>query len=204
MSANRLMDREYVDGVEEQIARSDIVLAVLEIPPEAAGRAMELGRKHGVCTLLNPAPAQPLPESILRHVDYLTPNETELRILLGLAPDDPTPTHELARQIQHCGVKTVIVTMGEKGALILDEGSERVIPAISVPVVDTTGAGDAFNAGLAMALAEGRPLDEAVNMQLLRSHHLHQLGVIEAMGSREAVDQTYAANYGRLKEKQAS
>ena len=121
MGANELMDSAYVDKVEEQIARSDVVMSVLEIPVSAAARAMALGKKHGVRTILNPAPATALDGSVLQNVDYLTPNETELRILLGLAPDDPSDTVELARQLRARGVGNLIVTMGEKGALILTE-----------------------------------------------------------------------------------
>ncbi len=162
MAANTLMDAAFVDTVESQIARSKVVMSVLEIPVEAAARAMALGRKHGTLTLLNPAPAAPLDESVLQYVDLLTPNETELRILLGLPPDDPAPTPELARQLQARGVKTIIVTMGEKGALILTDGKVIHISGMPVDVVDTTGAGDAFNAGLAVALGEGKSLVEAV------------------------------------------
>ena len=134
-----------VDQVGAQIARSDVVMSVRAIPVEAAAQAMALGRKHGVRTILNPAPATELDESVLQHVDYLTPNESELRILLGLAPDDPTPTVVLAEELRARGVRNLIVTMGEQGALILTEGAQEAIPGAPVDVVDTTGAGDAFN-----------------------------------------------------------
>ena len=117
-----------VDPGGAQIARSDVVMSVLEIPVEAAAQAMALGRKHGVRTILNPAPATELDESVLQHVDYLTPNESELRILLGLAPDDPTPTVVLAEELRARGVRNLIVTMGEQGALILTEGAQEAIP----------------------------------------------------------------------------
>lgn len=196
MSANQLMDATFADGVEDQIARSDVVMSVLEIPVAAAGRAMTLGRKHGVLTILNPAPATRLDDEVLRNVDYLTPNETELRILLGLAPDDPAPTAELARRLRAHGVGHLIVTMGEKGSLILtDDGLER-IPGVPVEVIDTTGAGDAFNSGLAVALAEGRPLAEAVKYaNCAGAIACTKLGVIPAMGTRAMVDEFYAARY---------
>jgi ribokinase len=196
MSANKLMDPSFVDQIEEQISRSDTVMAVLEIPVEAAARAMELGRKNGVRTLLNPAPAQVLDEALLCQVDILTPNETELRILMGLAPDDPTPTPELARRLQKCGTKIIIVTMGEQGALVLTDSVEVLVPGIQVPVVDTTGAGDAFNAGLAVALAEGKDLIEAVKFaNCSGAVTCTKLGVIEAMAHREQIDQLYRDHY---------
>ena len=100
---------------------------------------------------------------IYKFVDVITPNEGELRILSGLRPDDPADTVKLAKDLLAQGVKNVIVTRGSKGALIVEEnGQTTAVPGIPVRVVDTTGAGDAFNAALAISLAEGRPLLEAV------------------------------------------
>ncbi len=190
MGANELMDSAFVDQVEEQIARSDVVMSVLEIPVEAAARAMTLGKKHGVRTILNPAPATALDGSVLQNVDYLSPNETELRILLGLAPDDPSDTVDLAGQLRARGVGNLIVTMGEKGALILTEDGQEEVAGVSVNVVDTTGAGDAFNAGLAVALAEGKSLAEAVAFaNRCGALACQALGVIPGLATRVAVDQ---------------
>lgn len=193
MGANNLMDADYVDTAEAQIAKSDIVMAVLEIPVEAAARGMELGKKHGALTILNPAPATPLPPSIFPHVDYLTPNESELRILLGLAPDDPTPTRALAAQLRDMGVKNVIVTMGSEGVLVLTDTIDTLVPAFKCDVVDTTGAGDAFNSGLAVALGEGKPLLEAVQFGCAcGALACTKLGVIPSLAHRAAVDQFLA------------
>lgn len=193
MSANRLLDAAFVDRAEAQITRSDVVMAVLEIPVAAAARGLELGKKHGVRTILNPAPATKLDDSVLKQVDYLTPNETELRILLGLAPNDPTPTAELAAQLRRHGVGALIVTMGEKGALILTGDQTTPVPGVAVEVVDTTGAGDAFNAGLAVALAEGRSLVESVKYaNCAGALACTKLGVIPALGYRAQVDELYA------------
>ena len=196
MGANKLMDAAFVDRVEEQIARSDVVMSVLELPVEAAARAMELGRKHGVRTILNPAPATPLGSEVLGNVDYLTPNETEVRVLLGLPPDDPTPTVELARELRDRGVGNLIVTMGERGALVMTDDTFVEVPGVPVEVVDTTGAGDAFNSGLAVALAEGRDLIEAVKYATCAGAlACTKLGVIPALGTREMVDELYAGTY---------
>jgi ribokinase len=196
MSANELIDAAFVDTAEEQIARSDMVMSVLEIPAVGAARAMELGREHGVKTLLNPAPATALTDDIFRNIDYLTPNETEVRILQGLPPDDPTPTRELAKRLLARGVKTLVVTMGEKGALVLDGGEEYHVPGILVDVVDTTGAGDAFNSGLAIALAEGKPLRDAVRYATCAGAlACTKLGVIPSLATRAAVDELYRKHY---------
>lgn len=196
MSANDLMDPAFVDLAEAQIARSKIVMSVLEIPVAAAARAMELGKKHGVLTLLNPAPAAPLPDDMFQHIDIMTPNESELRILLGLPADDPTPTVELAQRMKARGVRTLVVTMGGDGALIVSDDGVQQVPTIAVDVVDTTGAGDAFNSGLAMALAEGKSLIEAVQYGCCAGAvACTRLGVIPALGTREVLDQLYREHY---------
>lgn len=198
MAANRLMDPAFVDSVEAQIARSRVVMTVLEIPVPAAARAMELGRRHRVITLLNPAPAAALDDDIIGNADYITPNETELRILMGLAPDDATPTEALAQRLKARGAHTVIITMGEKGALVVTDDASTLVPGLSVEVVDTTGAGDAFNSGLAVALAEGRPLLESVQYaNCSGAVACGKLGVIPSLGTREVVDRLYAERYAR-------
>ncbi len=197
MAANELMDAHFVDDVEAQIARSAILMTVLEIPVVAAARAVELGRRHGVRTILNPAPAAWLGDEVLRNVDYLTPNETELRILMGLPPDAPEATESLACKLHARGVANLIVTMGADGAIIVTDDGVEHIPGIVVDVVDTTGAGDAFNAGLAIALAEGRPLIPAVQFaNCAGAIACTKLGVIPSLGSRIAVDTFYSNYYG--------
>lgn len=196
MSANTLMDRAFVEQLDDHIARSEVVMSVLEIPVEAAIRAMELGQKHAVKTILNPAPAQPLSPDVFQSIDYLTPNESELRILLGLSPDDATSTLELARQLRDYGVGTLIVTMGAEGALILTESGVETVPGLAVDVVDTTGAGDAFNSGLAVALAAGKSLIEAVRYaNCAGALACTKLGVIPSLATRVQVDQCYREHY---------
>jgi ribokinase len=192
MAANKLMDAAFVDGLESQIARSKVVMSVLEIPVEAAARAMALGKAHGVRTILNPAPAQPLDPAIFAAIDYLTPNETELRVLLGLAPDDATPTLDLAHRLRSLGVGNLIVTRGGAGALVLSADGVQEIPGVAVAVVDSTGAGDAFNAGLAVALAEGKSLAEAVRYaNCAGALACTRLGVIPALANRAALDRFF-------------
>ena len=200
MGANEGMDGAFVDQLEDQIARSDVVMSVLEIPVEAAARAMALGRRHGVRTILNPAPATHLDEVVLRNVDYLTPNETELRILQGLPADDPTPTLELARQLQAQGVRNLIVTQGERGALVMSESYtfEEAGIALSRDIVDTTGAGDAFNGGLAVALAEEKSLREAVRFGCCTGRlACDKIGVVPALAHRDRADQLYRMVFGQ-------
>lgn len=186
MGANEMLSAEDVRAAEAQIAAGHAVLSVLEIRPETAAMAMELGRRHGVLTILNPAPATPLNASIFPWIDVLTPNESELRILLGRRPDDPTDSIELAQELLAQGVKQLVITQGSRGATLVDSsGMVTQFPALPVTVVDTTGAGDAFTAALAVALGEGRPLQDAVRFALLGGAlACTRLGVIPALPYR--------------------
>lgn len=190
MGANHLLSPADVDRAEARLAASDVVLSVLEISLETVAHALALARRHGVTTVLNPAPAQPLPDELLRHVDVLTPNESELRLLLGLAPDDPADTVALAGRLQQRGVRQLVVTRGERGALIVTaDGHVEAVPGRPVEVVDTTGAGDAFTCALAVALAEGQALPAAVRFAAAAGAlACTALGVIPALPRRAAVE----------------
>ena len=159
---NDLLTPEHVQQAKNRISQSDAVITQLEIPAAAAVEALRLARQAGVLAVLNPAPARPLPIEWLGLADIITPNETELRILLGLSPDDPTEPPELCRRLLAAGVKTVVVTLGEQGALVVDSSGSYGVAAFPVQVVDTTGAGDSFSATLTVSLAAGLPLREAV------------------------------------------
>jgi ribokinase len=189
MGANHLLSPADVDAAEDLIAGSQAVLTVLEINPTTAARAMALARQHGVISILNPAPAQPLNDEILGAVDVLTPNESELRILSGLAPDDPAETVELAHALQRRGVRQVVVTRGSRGALVVTaDGATQHVPGVPVSVVDTTGAGDAFTCALGVALAEGQPLLDAVRFATRAGAlAVTRLGVIPALPKRAEV-----------------
>ncbi|MBZ9603153.1 ribokinase [Phyllobacterium chamaecytisi] len=190
--ATNRMDVASVDRAESCIQASDVIMAVLEVPLPAAMRTMELGRKHGKITILNPAPAAPIPDEIFPFVDYLTPNESELRILLGLRPDDPRPSRQLVEMLRKRGARNVVVTLGSRGVLIVTDTVDVEIPSAKVDVVDTTGAGDAFNSGFAMGLAEGRSVIDAARLGVACGALVcTKLGVIPGMATREAADEMY-------------
>lgn len=192
MGANELLTPEEVATAEGAIAAAQVAMTILEIPVETATAGLRLARQHGVTTILNPAPAprDGLPDELLAHADVLTPNQTELRILLGLPPGDSIDSLDAARQLQARGVANVVVTRGAKGALLVPaEGQPEEIPGIEVNVVDTTGAGDAFNAALGVALAEGQSLSAAVRFAVVAGAlACTRLGVIPALSHRPAVE----------------
>jgi ribokinase len=171
---------------------SAVVLTQLEIPVAAAEAALACGRARGALTILNPAPVRPLPRSVLQMVDVLTPNETEAKVLAGRNPDEPIPPEEIAKELIRSGVKQVVTTLGEKGALIVTASSCKPVPAISVPAVDTTGAGDAFNAGIGVALASGASLEDAVQFAVITGGlAVTKEGVIPSLPRRDNVLQFY-------------
>ena len=200
MGANELIDRQFVRQAEVIIARSDVVLSVLEIPVDAAAEAMALGRKNGVRTILNPAPAAPLQDEMFRVIDLITPNETELRILMGLAPDDAAPTRELALELQEKFGITVIVTRGESGMMLVNAQGISEFGSVPVNVVDTTGAGDAFTAGLAVSLAEGRDLVAAIKFAGCNGAlACTKYGVIPSLALRPEVDRLFSMHSASLR-----
>ena len=142
-----------VERYSDEVASADVFITQLEQPIEAAFRGLELAKSAGVTTILNPAPAAEIPEGMLALCDFVTPNETECETLTGVQVRSVEDAEKAAGVLCDLGVKIPIITLGEQGAYLHDHG---IVPAIKVgPVVETTGAGDAFNGALAAVLAEG-------------------------------------------------
>ena len=160
--ANRALTVEQVRAHATDFTWAEVVLSQLEIPLDCVAVALALGREHHAVTILNPAPVPPHRLDLLPLVDYLTPNGGEAERLSGVAVRGRHDAGNAARILRQAGARAVIVTLGEDGALAADGELIEQVPAFAVRVVDTTAAGDAFNAGLAVALAEGRPVREAL------------------------------------------
>ncbi|HWQ42346.1 MAG TPA: ribokinase [Desulfosporosinus sp.] len=152
---------EDLDRYEGRIAEADLVLLQLEIPLVTVEYAVKLARKHGKTVMLNPAPAQSLTRDLLSKVDYLTPNRSELSLLTRMS-EESTMAKGIERLLE-LGVSCCITTLGAEGVAFMGKGGNLVkVSGHKVPVVDTTGAGDAFNAGLAYVLAQKKTIREAV------------------------------------------
>lgn len=150
-----------VAAAEPVIAGAKVLMTQFEQPIETAIAGLSLARKHGVITILNPAPAVKVDDAIYALCDYVTPNETEAATLTGLKVETEADALAAAKEFVRRGAKNALITLGEKGALLHGEAGTHMVPAFKVEkVVETTGAGDAFNGGFAVALAEGKsPVD---------------------------------------------
>jgi len=150
-----------IDLAADVIRSADLVVCQLEVPLATVQYALQLAADGQIRTILNPAPAQPLSPTLLATVTILTPNETEAQVLtaeaIGIGGES-----RVARALLSKGPQSVVITLGERGAYLVTRKMERLIPAFQVQVQDATAAGDAFNGALAVALAEGYELEDAI------------------------------------------
>ena len=160
--ANDHVDRRYVEGHAPIIRRASLLLLQLEIAIDAVVAAVEIASESGIPVILDPAPARELPASLLARCRYLTPNEGEASLLSGVDASTPDGLRRAAQRLLAQGVGRVIVKAGSRGAFVAGPDGFELVPAMPVEAIDTVGAGDTFNAGLAYALSRGDGLLDAV------------------------------------------
>lgn len=159
--ANMGLTPADVDRAKDVITSAAVLICQLEVPVETTLAALRAGRAAGVRTILNPAPAAPVPDEMLAMADVCVPNETEAELLTGLPVVSIEQARAAAEALRKRGSQTVIVTLGDRGALVVDQSGSVRYSALEVPAVDSTGAGDAFVGSLAVFLAEGASLPQA-------------------------------------------
>ncbi|MBN1922153.1 MAG: ribokinase [Anaerolineae bacterium] len=187
--ANEALSPADVDAAREAIAQADILLLDLEVPMESVEHAAALAQELNIQVILNPAPGQPLSAELLRRIDVLTPNETEAQIITGLPVSNLEEAHTAGSYLLAQGVGAVVITLGALGALSITPQGAQHIPGWQVQVVDTTGAGDAFNGALAVALAEECPLPQAVTFaNAAAALQVTRMGTAPAMPLRTEVE----------------
>ncbi len=163
--ANKLCNEAYFRQHQALIDDADILVTQLETPQEDVYRLIDHCKQAGKLVFLNPAPAPDhIPEAVLRGLDFITPNETELEKLTGMPTKTIPQIESAAEELLRRGVKNVIVTLGAKGALLYNEEGKKLYPTFPAVPVDTTAAGDTFNAGVVVGLAEGKTLSEAIDL----------------------------------------
>ncbi|MES2915269.1 MAG: ribokinase [Pseudomonadota bacterium] len=179
-----------LDAKAGLIRSASVFVTQLEQPIPAARRGLEIARAAGVTTILNPAPAAALDDALLALCDYVTPNESEAEALTGLPVTSVAEAEAAADALLARGVGAAVITLGSNGALYRDRTRSVHVPVISAgPVVETTGAGDAFNGGLAVALSEGRDVVDAVRFGCATAGiSVTRPGTAPAMPARAEID----------------
>lgn len=189
--------QQDVEKCRPLIESAAILLLQLEINFDALYRVIDIARAAGVTVVLNPAPASPIPDEVLKKIDIVTPNETEAQALTGVVVKGLEDARRAARVFLEKGVKQVVITMGGMGAFATDGARDELLPRIQVNALDTTGAGDAFNGGFVMALAEGRDLFTALRYgNAAGALSVTRLGTAPAMPPRAEIDRLMKEQYG--------
>ncbi|MEM6712666.1 MAG: ribokinase [Pseudomonadota bacterium] len=177
------------------IGQATVFMTQLEQPLDAALRALEIAKAGEATTVLNPAPAAKVPDTMLALCDFVTPNESEAEALIGEKVKTVDDARHAARLLCQRGAGAAIITLGEQGALYFDGAASHHVPALNAgPVVETTGAGDAFNGGFAVAIAEGCPPLEAVRFGCATAGlSVTRAGAANAMPTRDDIDKLISA-----------
>ena len=189
--SNGLFKPKDLDAAAKSFQAGGFLLLQLESPMETVETAAALGRSHGMSTILDPAPARPLGPALLANVDILTPNESEALILLGGHASTVTleEAPRIAVELRKLGPRCVILKMGDKGAWLSDASADKHFPARKVDAVDATAAGDTFNGALAVALAEGRSMEDAIRFaNCAAAISVTRLGAQASIPARSEVD----------------
>jgi ribokinase len=193
--ANAKLSTSDVKKASKAISSAAVLVAQLETPLPTVQAAAEIAAKAGVRFILNPAPARPLPGSLLKKVSILTPNETEAELLTGIKVSGPTDAKKAAEKLRAKGVETVIITLGSRGAFIADASGGTLVPGFKVKAIDTTAAGDTFNGSLAVALAEGKSMMEAVRFaNAAAAISVTRLGAQPSAPSRAEIERFLKSN----------
>lgn len=198
--ANALLKPEDLDANLEVLRSASIVLTQLEIPLATVAHLAEICAREGVPLVVDPAPAQHLPPEILRNVSWITPNEVEARFFSshGSSQNGESGLKTLSNHLMSLGPRNVLLKLGERGAyLATRDGDRTAIPAFKVPVLDTTGAGDAFNGAFAAALARGAaPVEAAEFASAAAALSVTRFGALPSMPMRDEVEALLRANFG--------
>jgi ribokinase len=187
--ANGNLSPADVRKAETAFSTADVVVMQLETPLDTVQAAADVAVANGSIVILNPAPAQPLPDKLLEKISILTPNETETELLTGITVTDDASCNQAADILLGKGIETVIITLGARGAFVASPELRQFVPGFKVEPIDSTAAGDTFNGALAVALADGVTLAEAVRFaNAAGAISVTRMGAQPSAPSRDEID----------------
>ncbi|CCN71715.1 ribokinase [Vibrio nigripulchritudo] len=196
--ANARLSSEAIQPELDQIRTANYLLMQLETPLDGVERAAVAAKESKTCVVLNPAPACPLPDSLLRCVDVITPNETEAEVLTGIKVTDEESAQQAANVLHEKGIETVLITLGAKGVWLSQNGVGEGISSYRVEAVDTTAAGDTFNGALVTGLLESKPLESAIQFaNAAAALSVTRFGAQTSIPTRKEVDDFLAKQLNR-------
>jgi len=182
---------EDIDVASNVIKESSIFLTQLEAPKDVVYYALKIAKENNVTTVLNPAPASEINKDIFPLIDYFTPNEVEASFYVNYKVENEEDARKASHQLLHLGIKNVIITLGDKGAFFANDRESFHIKAMNLgaKVVDTTGAGDAFNAGFAVALTEDKNIKDSIKFaNITAGLSTTKIGTAKSMPLRSEID----------------
>ena len=196
LGANNRLGPQHIDQARDVIRRSAVLACQLEGPLETFAYALKTARELGVTTLLDPAPARPLPEEVCENTDIIAPNESETQLLTGVEVNTLDKASAAGRELLKRGVRSAIIKLGARGCLYVTKDEERHFPAPAVETVDVTGAGDAFAGGLMVALAEGKEIHRAIEFATcVAALSVTKVGVVNALPARDEADRLFDEHF---------
>lgn len=197
--ANANLSPTDVESASDEISSADILLIQLESPIESVYASIKSAHDNGVTVILNPAPAQELDNHILKYVDIITPNIVEAEMLTGIKVTDVNSLQSIVNRFFDYGINDVIITLGSKGYFAGAHDAMKIIPALNVAPIDTTGAGDVFSGSLAAFLSEGMTIEKAARMaNAAASVSVTRLGAQDGAPKRVEIE-NFVASYNAAK-----
>ena len=185
------LTNQDIDQASDVIKNSEVFLTQFEAPKDVVFYSLHMAHDNNVTTILNPAPAASIDQNIFPLIDYFTPNETETSFYVNYKVESESDAKKASDQFLDWGIKNIIITMGEKGAYFANKEDQFHVPIINLknPVVDTTGAGDAFNAGFAVALTEKKNIKDAIKFASATAGlSATKIGTANSMPLREEIE----------------